>query len=59
MADKSPAYVNKQLGHSSITMTVNIYGHWIQDKGREGLEEALLGVGLKRHIGAYQKNLHQ
>ncbi|MGC8718858.1 MAG: tyrosine-type recombinase/integrase [Thermodesulforhabdaceae bacterium] len=30
----SPAYVQKQLGHHSITMTVDIYGHWIPGQGR-------------------------
>ena len=30
----SPAYVQKQLGHHSITMTVDIYGHWIPGRGR-------------------------
>ena len=29
MAHQSPAYVQKQLGHSSIAITVDIYGHWI------------------------------
>jgi integrase len=55
MADKSPAYIKEQLGHSSITMTVDIYGHWMPGKGREGLEEALLGRVRKRHILAYNK----
>ncbi len=40
----SPAYVQKQLGHSSIDITVDTYGHWIQGEGREGLEEALGAV---------------
>jgi len=26
---KSPVYVKEQLGHSSIDVTVDIYGHWI------------------------------
>lgn len=30
----SPAYVQKQLGHHSITMTVDIYGHWIPGEGK-------------------------
>jgi integrase len=47
MANKSPAYVKEQLGHSSIMMTVDIYGHWIPGKGREGLEDALLGLEQK------------
>jgi integrase len=31
----SPAYVQKQLGHSSISITVDIYGHWIPGEGRK------------------------
>jgi hypothetical protein len=30
----SPAYVQKQLGHSSISITVDIYGHWIPGEGK-------------------------
>ena len=44
MAHQSPAYVQKQLGHSSIEITVDIYGHWISGAGRDGLENALLPV---------------
>ncbi len=33
----SPAYVQKQLGHSSISMTVDIYGHWIPGEGKKDL----------------------
>ena len=40
MAHQSPAYVQKQLGHSSISITVDIYGHWLPGMGRDGLEEA-------------------
>jgi len=43
MAHQSPAYVKKQLGHSSISITVDTYGHWVSGEGRNGLEEALLG----------------
>ena len=43
MAGMSPAYVQKQLGHSSISMTEDIYGHWIPGEGRAGLEAALTG----------------
>jgi hypothetical protein len=55
-----PAYVQKQLGHSSISITVDTYGHWISGEGRQGLEKALLGsernrVG-KQHVR--QKLLH-
>ena len=55
MAHQSPAYVQKQLGHSSISITVDIYGHWIPGMGREGLEEALLGGVRKPHIFAYNE----
>ncbi len=50
MAGVSPAYVQKQLGHSSISMTVDIYGHWIPGEGRAGLEAALAG-GSKKSTG--------
>jgi hypothetical protein len=43
MAGMSPAYVQRQLGHSSIAITVDIYGHWIPGEGRAGLEAALAG----------------
>ena len=41
MAHMSPAYVQKQVGHHSISMTVDIYGHWIAGEGRERLDKAL------------------
>lgn len=41
MSHMSPAYVQRQLGHSSIKITVDTYGHWIQGEGRDGLEQAL------------------
>ncbi len=44
MAHQSPAYVQKQLGHSSIEITVDIYGHWVSGEGRNGLENALQPV---------------
>jgi len=43
MAHQSPAYVQKQMGHSSISITVDTYGHWVSGEGRSGLEDALLG----------------
>jgi hypothetical protein len=30
----SPAYVQRQLGHHPITMTVDIYGTWIPGEGK-------------------------
>jgi integrase len=43
MAHISPAYVQKQLGHHSISMTVDIYGHWMPGEGRELLDKTLRG----------------
>ena len=43
MEHYSPAYVQKQLGHHSITMTVDIYGHWIPGEGKRDLDHALRG----------------
>jgi integrase len=42
-AHRSPGYVQKQLGHSSISITMDVYCHWMPGEGREGLEEALAG----------------
>jgi integrase len=39
----SPAYVQKQLGHSSISITVDLYGHWIPGEGKKDLVKALRG----------------
>ncbi len=39
----SPAYVQKQLGHSSISITVDIYGHWIPGEGKKDLMSTLRG----------------
>ena len=42
-AHQSPGYVQRQLGHSSISITMDIYCHWIPGEGRNGLEDALGG----------------
>ena len=61
MAHQSPAYVQKQLGHSSIAITIDVYGHWVAGEGRQGLEEALAGEEVvpkpvrQPHIFAYLK----
>ena len=34
---ESPVYVKEQLGHSSIQITVDIYGKWIQTKKEAGV----------------------
>jgi len=61
MSHMSPGYVQKQLGHSSISITMDIYCHRIPTKGRQGLEAAfgegavVPDRGEKPHIIAYQK----
>jgi len=37
MQGESPAYVRDQLGHTSIKMTVDIYGHWIPGANRQAV----------------------
>jgi len=54
MSHQSPAYVQRQLGHSSIAITVDTYGHWISGEGRFGLENALRGVYENRTQIAYK-----
>jgi integrase len=39
----SPAYVQKQLGQHSISMTVYIYGHRIPGEGKKDLTKTLRG----------------
>lgn len=61
MAGVSPAYVQKQLGHHSISMTVDTYGHWVPGETCWDLDAALgsvpkpVAVGGVRnpHIFAY------
>ena len=65
MAHQSPGYVQKQLGHSSISITMDIYCHWIPGEGRQGLEAALGGADFvpnrvrNSHIFAYMKKRFQ
>lgn len=35
---ESPAYVKEQMGHSSIQVTVDVYGHFIPGKNRGAVE---------------------
>jgi len=37
----SPAYVQRQLGHASIGITVDTYGHWLPGEGKRDLEQTL------------------
>ena len=36
---ESPAYVRDQLGHSSIQMTVDVYGHLIPGLNRQAVDK--------------------
>lgn len=36
---QSPVYVKEQLGHASIQMTVDIYGHLIPSSNREAVNQ--------------------
>lgn len=47
MKHYSPVHVLKQLGHHSITMTVDIYGHRIPGGGKKDLEGTLKKPALK------------
>jgi integrase len=38
MQGESPAYVSKQLGHASIKMTVDVYGHFIPGANRQAVD---------------------
>jgi integrase len=33
----SPVYVKEQMGHHSISITVDIYGHWIISGNRDAV----------------------
>jgi integrase len=69
MAHQSPGYVQRQLGHSSIRITMDIYCHWTPGEGRKDLEMALLGdnrtsdfepkSAQKTHIFAYKNKRPQ
>jgi integrase len=39
MNGESPAYVRDQLGHASIKLTVDIYGHWIPGSNRQAVNK--------------------
>jgi integrase len=43
MDHHSPAYVQKQSGHSLISITVDICGHWIPGEGKMDLAKTLRG----------------
>jgi integrase len=52
---ESPVYVKEQLGHSSIQMTVDIYGHLIPGGNRQAVN-ALDDSATNRNLSATTKN---
>lgn len=51
---ESPAYVRDQLGHSSIKMTVDIYGHWIPGANRQAVNR-LLGLASPATVSPLER----
>jgi integrase len=45
MNGESPAYAKEQLGHSSIKITVDVYGHFIPGANRQAVNRL---PGLKQ-----------
>ncbi|MFC2076265.1 tyrosine-type recombinase/integrase [candidate division KSB1 bacterium] len=50
---RSPVYVKEQLGHSSIDITVDIYGHLIPSDSREAVDSLVEKLGVS---GATTRN---
>ncbi len=50
---ESPVYVKEQLGHTTIQMTVDIYGHLIPSSNRQAVNK--LDTSAPLHIGDFQK----
>jgi integrase len=50
---ESPAYVKDQLGHSSIQVTVDVYGHLIPGANRQAVDR--LDDAITRHPGATEE----
>lgn len=44
-AGRSPQYVQQQLGHSTIKVTVDTYGSWIRRRDREAVDDLALRTG--------------
>jgi len=41
----SPAYVQEQLGHASIALTIGTYGRWLRKRAPGALDKVLDGLG--------------
>jgi hypothetical protein len=47
-------YVQKQLGHSSIQLTVDTYTHWLKESERgQALEVDRLSLPFKEAVGTF------
>ena len=46
-AGVSPAYVQRQLGHASITLTVDTYGRWLPMENKAAVDALDEGSGSK------------
>ena len=54
-AGVSPVYVKEQMGHSSITITVDIYGRWIKNSNRSTVNS--LDDAPNRTLSTPSKNI--
>ena len=44
---ESPVYVQRQLGHSSIKLTVDTYGRWLPMGNKQAVDKLDSGIGSK------------
>jgi integrase len=51
MNGESPAYVKEQMGHSSIQVTVDLYGHWIPGSNRQAVDRLDEAVDIPKTEG--------
>ena len=55
----SPVYVKEQLGHSSIQMTVDIYGTWIPNSNRTAVNRLDVSLSAETAQAAVQERTSQ
>ncbi|MFC1651282.1 tyrosine-type recombinase/integrase [Candidatus Latescibacterota bacterium] len=56
-AGVSPVYVKEQMGHSTISTTVDIYGKWIKSNNKSEVNN--LDTTTKRNLYATNKNINE
>lgn len=54
---ESPMYVKEQLGHHSIQLTVDTYGHWIPSEGKTGVNRLDEPAPNPHPMRTHQKSL--